>query len=149
MSHILIVNAIYYPEISKLLLDGAQQVLKASEATWESVSVPGVLEIPPTLSMALTGMQRCGTHYDGFITLGCVVRGETSHYDIVAFESARAIVHLTTSKCIALGNGIQTVENENQAFARASTKRKNKGGSAAHVVLDMIKLRDRFLVETS
>ena len=91
-------------------------------------------------------MSRGGPHYDGFITLGCVIRGETTHYDIVAFESARAIMDLTIAECLALGNGIQTVENEAQAMARARREEMNKGGHAASAVLDMIKLRDKFIV---
>jgi 6,7-dimethyl-8-ribityllumazine synthase len=146
MPHILIIDAPYYEHISKSLVEGAEEVLKKEGATWDYVPVPGVLEIPATVSMALEGMARGGTQYDGFITLGCVIRGETTHYDIVAFESARAIMDLTIAECIALGNGIQTTENEAQALARAKKDELNKGGHAASAVLDMIKLREKFVV---
>ena len=145
MPHILIIDAPYYTHISKELVAGAEEVLKSEGATWDYVPVPGVLEVPATVSMALEGMSRGGTHYDGFITLGCVIRGETTHYDIVAFESARAIMDLTIAECLALGNGIQTVENEEQAMARARKDELNKGGHAASAVLQMIKLREQFI----
>ena len=145
MPHILIIDAPYYTHISSALVEGAEEVLKEKEATWDYVAVPGVLEVPAAVSMALEGMSRGGKHYDGFITLGCVIRGETTHYDIVAFESARAIMDLTIAECLALGNGIQTVENEAQALARARKEELNKGGHAASAVLQMIKLRDQFI----
>lgn len=145
MPHILIIDAPYYTHISKALVEGAEEVLKAAGATWEYCAVPGVLEVPAAIAMALDGMAEGKVQYDGFITLGCVIRGETTHYDIVAFESARAIMDLTVSERLALGNGIQTVENEAQALARARKEELNKGGHAATAVLDMIKLRDKFL----
>ena len=145
MPHILIIDAPYYTHISKALVEGAEEVLKAAGAAWEYCAVPGVLEVPAAVAMALDGMAEGKVQYDGFITLGCVIRGETTHYDIVAFESARAIMDLTVSERLALGNGIQTVENEAQALARARKEELNKGGHAATAVLDMIKLRDKFL----
>lgn len=145
MPHILIIDAPYYTHISAALVEGAEEVLKEQGASWDYVAVPGVLEVPAAVSMALEGMSLGGKHYDGFITLGCVIRGETTHYDIVAFESARAIMDLTIAECLALGNGIQTVENEAQALARARKEELNKGGHAASAVLDMIKLRDKFI----
>lgn len=146
MPHILIIDAPYYTHISKALVEGAEEVLKQQEASWDYLAVPGVLEVPAAISMALEGMSRGGTAYDGFVTLGCVIRGETTHYDIVAFESARAIMDLTIAECLALGNGIQTVENEAQALARARKDQMNKGGHAASAVLEMIKIRDKFIV---
>ena len=145
MPHILIIDAPYYTHISKALVEGAEEALKNAGATWDYQPVPGVLEIPAALSMVLEGMTLGGKHYDGFITLGCVIRGETTHYEVVAFESARAIMDITIAECIALGNGIQTVENETQALARARTEEMNKGGHAATAVLDMIKLREKFI----
>ena len=161
MPHILIIDAPYYTHISKSLLEGAEEALKAAGATWEYQAVPGVLEIPAALSMVVGSMMAQDMaemdpdfpaldfgsgHYDGFVTLGCVIRGETSHYEIVAFESARAIMSLTTEYGLALGNGIQTVENEAQALARADKKQMNKGGHAATAALEMVKLREKFLV---
>ena len=146
MPHILIIDAPYYSHISSALVEGSEAVLKQQGASWEYVAVPGVLEIPAAISMALEGMSRGNTHYDGFIALGCVIRGETTHYDIVAGESARAIMDLAIAECPALGNGIQTVENEAQAIARASTNEMNKGGHAATAVLDMVGLKEKFIV---
>lgn len=146
MPHILIIDAPYYSHISGALVEGAKEVLQQQEASWDYVAVPGVLEIPAAVAMALEGMSRGNTHYDGFITLGCVIRGETTHYDIVAFESARAIMDLTIAECLALGNGIQTVENEAQAQARANKDELNKGGHAASAVLEMVELREKFIV---
>ncbi|MEE9375927.1 MAG: 6,7-dimethyl-8-ribityllumazine synthase [Rhizobiaceae bacterium] len=146
MPHILILDAPYYTHISKALVAGAEEVLTKAGASWDYIPVPGVLEIPAAISMALEGMARGNTHYDGFITLGCVIRGETTHYEVVAFESARAIMDLSIGEFLALGNGIQTVENEAQALARANVDEMNKGGHAASAVLEMIKLREKFLV---
>ena len=145
MPHLLIIDAPYYTHISAGLMEGAEEVLKKEGATWDYIAVPGVLEVPATVSMALEGMSRGNTHYDGFITLGCVIRGETTHYEVVAFESARAIMDLTIAECLALGNGIQTVENEEQALARSDKEKLNKGGHAASAALEMIKLREKFL----
>lgn len=146
MPHILIIDAPYYTHISKALVEGAEEVLKKVGASWDYLPVPGVLEIPATVSMVLEGMTRGGKHYDGFVTLGCVIRGETTHYEVVAFESARAIMDLTIAECLALGNGIQTVENEEQALARAKKDELNKGGHAADAALEMIRIREKFLV---
>ena len=145
MPHILIIDAPYYTHISKALVEGAEIELKKAGAKWDYLPVPGVLEIPAAVSMALESANRGGTAYDGFITLGCVIRGETTHYEVVAFESARAIMDLTIAECVALGNGIQTVENEAQALARANKDELNKGGHAAAAVLEMIKIREKFL----
>lgn len=145
MPHILIIDAPYYSHISKGLVDGAETVLKERGATWDKIDVPGVLEIPATVSMALEGIATGGKHYDGFVTLGCVIRGETAHFDIVAFESARAIMDMTIAECLALGNGIQTTENEEQALRRADPNDLNKGGHAAAAALDMIDIRNRLM----
>lgn len=146
MPHILIIDAPYYTHISSQLVEGAVAVLNDEGATFDKVDVPGVLEIPAALSMALEAGHNGGKSYDGFITLGCVIRGETTHYEVVAFESARALMDLSIAECVALGNGIQTVENEAQALARANVSEMNKGGGAAKAVLQMIKLRDQFNV---
>lgn len=146
MPHILIIDAPYYERISDQLNEGAVEVLEAAGATYDKIDVPGVLEIPAALSMTLEAMANGGKHYDGFITLGCVIRGETTHYEVVAFESARALMDISIAECIALGNGIQTVENETQAIARASKSDKNKGGGAAQAVLQMIEVRNRLYV---
>ena len=146
MPHVLIIDAPYYENISGELTAGAVEVLDAAGATYDKLDVPGVLEIPAALSMALEAAQTGGKQYDGFITLGCVIRGETTHYEVVAFESARALMDLSIAECIALGNGIQTVENEAQALARARKSELNKGGHAAEAVLQMIKIREKLYV---
>ena len=146
MPHILIIDAPYYEHISKELRDGAVAALEAAGATHDRLAVPGVLEIAPALSMVLEGMEEeRAKQYDGFVTLGCVIRGETTHYDIVAFESARALMELAVGECLALGNGIQTVENEEQALRRAKASELDKGGHAAKACLDMIAIRQTYL----
>jgi 6,7-dimethyl-8-ribityllumazine synthase len=141
---ILIIDARFYDDIADALVAGAMDVLEGQGADVTRVSVPGVLEIPAALAMALAAMEAGTADYDGFVLLGCVIRGETSHYDIVANESARAVMELTIDAALPLGNGILTVENGEQAWARADPAKKNKGGAAAQAALDMIAIRDRF-----
>ncbi len=138
--HILIVEARFYGDLADALADGAIAALEVAGATHERIAVPGVLEIPAALAMAIQT-----DRYAGFVALGCVIRGETTHYDIVANESARAIMDLSVAYRMAVGNGILTVENGDQAWERADPARKDKGGEAAKAVLAMIALRDRLL----
>ena len=140
MPHLLILDAPYYEGLSKALVSGAERALEKAGASWDYQAVPGVLEIPAAVALAFD----CGK-YDGFVTLGCVIRGETTHYEVVAFESARAIMDLAVNNRLALGNGIQTVENEAQAIVRADPSKLDKGGHAAQAALDMIKLREKYL----
>jgi 6,7-dimethyl-8-ribityllumazine synthase len=142
-AHILIVEARFYEDLADELARGAIAAIEARGATWERVAVPGVLEIPAAVKFALDAMAHGSVtkSYDGFVTLGCVIRGETTHYDIVSNESARALMDLAVSRSLALGNGIQTVENGAQAWARAKIDEKNKGGGAANACLDMIELK--------
>lgn len=142
-AHILIIEARFYEDLADELARGAIAAIEARGATWERVAVPGVLEIPAAVKFALDAMAHGGVtkSYDGFVTLGCVIRGETTHYDIVSNESARALMDLSVSRSLALGNGIQTVENGAQAWARAKVDEKNKGGGAASACLDMIELK--------
>jgi 6,7-dimethyl-8-ribityllumazine synthase len=102
--------------------------------------VPGALEIPAAIAMASIG----GRHFDGYVALGCVIRGETSHYDTVCNESARGLMDLSLADGLAIGNGILTVENEDQAWARADAARKDKGGDAARAALAMAALKQEF-----
>lgn len=134
--HLLIIEARFYGDIADELARGAIREIESAEASFERVSVPGVLEIPAALAYAV---DRGG--YDGFALLGCVIRGETGHYDIVAIESARAVMDLAVRHRLALGNGILTVENGDQAWARARVEEKNKGGDAARAALAMIQVR--------
>lgn len=137
--HLLVIDAPYYTEISKSLMEGVGAVLDTAGATHEYVTVPGVLEIPAAVSMAVSSPK----NYDGYIVIGCVIRGETTHYEIVSNESARAIMDLSVKHNLAIGNGIQTVENESQAWARAKVSDKNKGGGAAQAAIAMIELKKK------
>jgi 6,7-dimethyl-8-ribityllumazine synthase len=142
-SHILIIEARFYEDMADALLDGAKAALDEAGATYDVVTVPGALEIPPAVSMALGGMENGGTHYDGFVALGMVIRGETYHFDIVSNESSRALMDLAVSEGLAIGNGIMTVENEAQAWARVRRTEKDKGGFAARAALTMIALKKK------
>ena len=136
--NILIVEARFYTHISDQLLDGATAALEAGGAHFERIAVPGALEIPPVIAMAAqTG------RFDGYVALGCVIRGETYHFEIVSNESARGIMELGLQG-VAVGNGILTVENEAQALARASREGQDKGGDAARACLALLKARARF-----
>ncbi len=142
-AHILIVEARFYEDIADEMLSGAVNALENAGATYDRISVPGALEIPAAIAMALYGAEVSGTRYDGFVALGCVIRGETAHFDIVAGESARALMDLAIEECVAIGNGILTVENSEQAWARARVSEKNKAGAAAEAALAMIAVRKR------
>lgn len=139
--HILIVEARFYDDMADALLDGARTALDEAGATYDVVTVPGALEIPPAISMALDGAENGGVNYDGFVALGMVIRGETYHFDIVSNESSRALMDLAVSEGLAIGNGIMTVENEAQAWARVRRTEKDKGGFAARAALTMIALK--------
>ena len=136
---VLIIEARYYEDISNALLDGAMDALKKYQGLEIiTITVPGALEIPLVISIA----EKEAAGYDGYIALGCVIRGETTHYDYVCTESARALMDLAIGNQLAIGNGIITVENSDQAWARADLNRKNKGGFAAETVLRMIPIKD-------
>lgn len=141
--HLLIVEARFYDDFADALLDGAVSALKEAEATYDVITVPGALEIPPAIAMALDAAEQGGVNYDGFIALGMVIRGETYHFDIVANESSRALMDLAVSESLAIGNGILTVENDEQAWARVRKTDKDKGGFAARAALTMIELREK------
>jgi len=141
--HFLIIEARFYEELADALAEGAEGALRRAGASFDRVAVPGVLEIPAALAMHLEAAVRGGRRYDGFVLLGCVIRGETTHYDIVANESAREVMRLATERLLALGNGILTVENDDQAWARARVSDKDKGGAAADAALVMLALKRR------
>lgn len=142
--HLLIIEARFYDELADALLDGAKGALDQAGATYDIVTVPGALEIPAAISFALDGGEAGGTQYDGFVALGTVIRGETYHFDIVSNESCRALTDLAVAESLAIGNGILTVENEDQAWVRARREDKDKGGFAARAALTMIALRKKF-----
>jgi 6,7-dimethyl-8-ribityllumazine synthase len=142
--HLLIVEARFYDDMSDALLEGATEALKEAGATYDVVTVPGALEIPAAIAMALDGADGGGTEYDGFVALAMVIRGETYHFDIVSNESCRAVMDLAVSESLPIGNGILTVENEEQAWARARRSDMDKGGFAARAALTMIDLKKKF-----
>ena len=138
MTRVLIVEARFYPHISDALLEGAQQVLEGAGASFDCVTVPGALEIPGAIKLA-------SGSYDGFVALGCVIRGETYHFEIVANESARGLIDLTVRDGLAIGNGILTVEDEDQALVRARAEKGGKGGDAARACLSLMALKSSFV----
>lgn len=144
MPHLLIIDARFYEDLADELVKGAVATLEREGATYDRVSVPGAFELPAALSMALLAAENGGTAYHGYVLLGCVIRGETSHYDIVAGESGRAIMDIAVAEGLAVGYGILTVENDEQAWVRARVDEGNKGGAAAEAALRMIALRARF-----
>jgi 6,7-dimethyl-8-ribityllumazine synthase len=137
-ARVLVIEARYYEEIGELLWIGAERALQAAGVQIERVQVPGALEIPVALSIA-AGPDRDGG-YHGAVALGCVIRGETSHYDVVAGESARALMDFSVRRGFPVGNGILTVDTEDQALARA---KRDKGGDAARAALTLIALKQR------
>lgn len=142
--HLLIVEARFYDDMADALLEGATDALKDAGATYEVISVDGALEIPAAIAMALDGMDDDGTAFDGFVALGMVIRGETYHFEIVCNESARGLMQLSVAESLALGNGIMTVENAEQAWRRVKKSELDKGGFAARAALKMIKLKEKF-----
>jgi 6,7-dimethyl-8-ribityllumazine synthase len=145
MTKILIVEARFYADISDALLASATMVLKEAGVEYDTVTVPGALEIPGAIAIANASGHAAGAAYDGYVALGCVIRGETTHYETVANESARGLMDLTVRERLAIGNGILTVENEDQAWARTRADRvEDKGGNAAKAALAMVALRRRF-----
>ncbi|UEM04117.1 6,7-dimethyl-8-ribityllumazine synthase [Skermanella rosea] len=151
--HVLIVEARFYEDIADELVRGAILALEAAGATYDRIAVPGAFEIPAAINFAIQAGDNA-THanddagtpprYDGYVALGCVIRGETTHYDYVCVESARGLQDLALRHNAAIGYGILTVENDDQAWARAKVDQKNKGGAVANACLDMIRLKRHF-----
>ena len=137
--HLLIVEARFYDEIADLLLAGATRALERAEATFDRVIVPGALEVPAAVRLALDGAD-----YDAFVALGCVIRGETSHYDVVAGESARGLMDLAVRRGALIGNGILTTDDGRQARVRADPDGKDKGGAAARAALALVQIKRCF-----
>ncbi len=131
----LVVEARYYEDIGAMLLAGAEAALGRAQAAWDRVGVPGALEIPAAAAIMLDRAS-----YAGVIALGCVIRGETYHFEIVAGESSRGLMQLSVVRGVAIGNGILTVENEAQALVRADPKQGDKGGDAARAALALHRL---------
>jgi 6,7-dimethyl-8-ribityllumazine synthase len=146
-ARILVVEARYYDDIAHMLLRGAKRVLRDAGAPFDVVTVPGALEIPAAIMIALHGSEARDEPYEGVVALGCVIRGETSHYDIVAGESARAIMDIAIARDMPMGNGILTVDTDAQARARARTTGEDKGGGAARAALALVRLKRRLVRE--
>ena len=134
---VLIVVAPYYPDITTQLISGATEVLQRATNQIEKIEVPGALEIPTAINFA-------SNQFSGFVALGCVIRGETTHYETVTSDSSSALSHLGL-KGLCIGNGILTVENHAQAIERACPSRQNKGGSAAEALLWLLAIKERFI----
>lgn len=138
--HVMIVEARFYEDIADELYRGAVAALEAAGATHERFEVPGAFEIPAAIGFAA---QADPGRFDGYLALGCVIRGETSHYDYVCGESARGLQDLAVGQGLPIGYGILTVENREQAWTRAAVDKKNKGADVANACLHMIALRSR------
>jgi 6,7-dimethyl-8-ribityllumazine synthase len=142
--HVMILEARFYPDIADELARGAIGALEKAGATYERFAVPGVLEIPAAINMAIQAAVHVKRRpFDAYLALGCVIRGETTHYDIVCNESARGVQQLILQYDLALGFGVLTVENDEQAWERARVNKKNKGGEAAKACLAMYDLKCR------
>jgi 6,7-dimethyl-8-ribityllumazine synthase len=139
----LIVEARFYDDIQDALLEGAVAELKAAKVSHDVITVPGALEIPAAIAMAIEAGEKGGKPYDAAIALGCVIKGETIHFEIVSMESSRGLMDLAVTKKFPLGNGILTVNNEEQAWARARASELNKGGDAARAALAMLRIKRR------
>src|ERR1700730_7510732 len=137
----LIVESRYYENIAAILLDGATTAFAKAGASFDLVGVPGALEIPLALAIALDHAADSKRPFDGAVALGCVIRGETHHFEIVANESARALMQISLARKLAFGNGVLTVENEAQALTRANPQQGDKGGDAARAALSIHRLK--------
>jgi 6,7-dimethyl-8-ribityllumazine synthase len=140
-ARILVVEARFYDDIANALLAGATRALEAANAKWDRITVPGSLEIPAAIAIALDAAEKQRKPYDGAVALGCVIQGETFHFDIVAMQSARGLMDLSVARRIPIGNGILTVDTEAQAFARAHTEGGDKGGEAVRAALALIAIK--------
>jgi 6,7-dimethyl-8-ribityllumazine synthase len=145
-TRVLIVEARFYSDLADELLRGAVDALESFGAAYDVVTVPGALEIPGAIAMAEAAGHKPtgGAPYDGYVALGTVIRGETYHFEIVSNESARGIMDLTVDQGLAIGNGVLTTEDEEQAWARARVSEGDKGGGAARAALTMIALKQQF-----
>ncbi len=142
-ARMLVVEARFYEEIADALLAGAARALNEARASFDRISVPGSLEIPTAIAIAVDAAQRRRRPYDGAVALGCVIRGETIHFEIVSHQSARGLMDVSLARGLPIGNGIITVENEAQAFARARMEEQDKGGDAARAALALVALKRR------
>jgi len=140
-ARILVVEARFYNDIADALLAGAAKALDDAKAAWDIVTVPGSLEIVPAIAIAIDAAEKQKKPYDGVVALGCVIQGETFHFDIVAMQSARALIDFSVGRRLPCGNGILTVDNEAQAWSRARLTEGDKGGDAARAALALIAIK--------
>ena len=143
-ARILIVEARFYDDIQDAMLEGALAEIKKAKATHEIITVPGALEIPAAAVIALNSAEDSGNDFDAVIALGCVIRGDTIHFEIVSMESSRALMQIAVERALPLGNGIITVNTEEQAWARARKTELDKGGDAARAALAMVRIKRRY-----
>jgi len=142
-ARVLVVAAHFNARVVALLREGACAALARAKVEARVIEVPGALEIAPAAAIALEAARKAGAPYDGVVALGCVIRGETSHYEIVAGESARALMELSVALRVPIGNGILTVDTDAQAWTRAKPQQENKGGGAAEAALALVRLKRR------
>jgi 6,7-dimethyl-8-ribityllumazine synthase len=142
-ARILIVEARFYEDIADALLAGATRALQEAGAVFDRVSVPGSLEVAPAIAIAADAAERSGRPYEGAVALGCVIRGETLHFEIVSQESARALLELSVVRRLPIGNGILTVDTNAQAWTRARPEEADKGGDAVRAALSLVRLKRR------
>ena len=147
-ARILVVEARFYDDLADELLRGAKAAIAQAQARAEIFTVDGALEIPATMAILLDQAEAAGAPYDAAVALGCVIRGETGHYEIVAGESARALMDLSVARRLPLGNGILTVESDDQAWARARVSEMNKGGGAADAALAVLRIKRGLVTES-
>src|SRR5215207_8604554 len=140
---ILVVESRFYDDIADALLAGATRALEQADAILDRLTVPGSLEIPATITIALDAAERAGKPYEGVVALGCVIRGDTIHFEIVSFESSRGLMDISRTRGVPIGNGIITVDNDAQAWTRARVEEGDKGGDAARAALALIRLKRR------
>ncbi len=140
-ARVLIVEARFYDDIADALLEGATRALQQAGVAFDRITVPGALEIPGAISIALAGAAKKRKPYEGAVALGCVIRGDTFHFEIVSMESARGLMDLTVRNGFAIGNGIITVDTEEQAWERARAEAGDKGGDAARAALAVMRLK--------
>jgi 6,7-dimethyl-8-ribityllumazine synthase len=138
---ILVVEARFYDDIADALLAGCSKALEEAQATWDNITVPGSLEIVPAIAIAIEAAEKQKKPYDGVVALGCVIQGETFHFDIVSMQSARALIDYSVQHRLPIGNGILTVDTEAQAWVRARLTEQDKGGDAARAALALIDIK--------
>lgn len=139
-ARLLVVEARFYDDIGEMLLAGARAACEANKVSFDLLSMPGALEIPTAMAIAVDQAAAAGRPYDGVVALGCIIRGETYHFEIVSNDSSRGLMDLSVSRKLPLGNGILTVEDEQQALVRADPKQGDKGGDAVRAALALVAL---------